>query len=108
MNRPIPKLGTRKTGSPSGETLKGVTHLALPVTTSGDIAIADKWIKFLEHEFQINFADEIKKAGSGFTSKLGELIEISLLPKNSSLIRIYLIGVGERKPNELRKVGAIL
>jgi leucyl aminopeptidase len=108
VNRPIPKLGTRKTGSPSGETLKGVTHLALPVTTSGDIAIADKWIKFLEHEFQINFADEIKKAGSGFTSKLGELIEISLLPKNSSLIRIYLIGVGERKPNELRKVGAIL
>ena len=108
MNRPIPKLGTRKTGSPSGETLKGVTHLAIPVLTSGDLALSEKWLSFLEREFNINFQDEITKAGSSFSSKLGELVEISLLAKSSSLIRIFLVGVGERKPNELRKVGTIL
>ena len=108
MNRPIPKLGTRKTGSPSGETLRGVTHLAIPVLTSGDLAVSEKWISFLEREFNINFQDEITKAGSSFSSKLGELVEISLLAKNSSLTRIFLISVGERKPSELRKVGTIL
>ena len=108
MNRPIPKLGTRKTGSPSGETLKGVTHLALPVLLNGDLAITEKWRGFLESEFKINFQDEISKAGSSFTSKLGEVVEISLLTKSNSLSRIYLVGVGERKPNELRKVGALL
>ncbi|MFM8523503.1 MAG: leucyl aminopeptidase family protein [Actinomycetota bacterium] len=108
MNRPIPKLGTRKTGSPSGETLKGITHLAIPVLPSGEISIAEKWRSFLESEFKLNFQDEISKAGSSFTSKLGEVVEISLLTKSNSLSRIYLVGVGERKPNELRKVGSLL
>ena len=108
MNRPIPKLGTRKTGSPSGETLKGITHLAIPVLPSGEISITEKWRSFLESEFKLNFQDEISKAGSSFTSKLGEVVEISLLTKSNSLSRIYLVGVGERKPNELRKVGSLL
>ena len=108
MNRPVPKLGARKTGSPSGDALKGITHLAIPVLPTGELAITEKWRNFLESEFKVNFQDEISKAGSSFSSKLGELIEIALLAQSSPLTRIFLIGVGERKPNDLRKVGTIL
>lgn len=108
MNRPVPKLGTRKTTSPSGESLKGVTHLGIPVLPTGELSISDKWHSYLENEFGLNFQNEIEKAGSGFKANLGEIIEIPLLIRNNSLSRIYLIGVGERKPNDLRKIGTIL
>ena len=84
MNRPIPKLGSRKIQNPSGESLKGITHLALPVKLTGEIAINQKWRKFIESEFDLDLQEEIDKAGKSFSAKLGELIEIPLNEKRKS------------------------
>ncbi len=108
MNRPIPKLGSRKINNPSGETLKGVTHLAIPVNTSGEFAISKKWQKLIEDQFDLDLQEEIKKAGSAFSAKLNELIEIPLNAEKVKLSRIYLIGIGEGNPGDLRKVGTTL
>ncbi|MFN9955194.1 MAG: hypothetical protein ACK55I_19025, partial [bacterium] len=102
------KLGSRKIQNPSGESLKGITHLALPVNLTGEIAINQKWRKFIESEFDLNIQEEIDKAGKSFSAKLGELIEIPLNESKKKLARIYLIGVGEASSNDLRKVGTIL
>ena len=108
MNRPIPKLGSRKVTTPSGELLKDITHLAIPVLLDGKISISDKWLRLLESEFKLTFTQEIQKAGSAFSAKLGELVEISILKDDNALTRIFLIGVGERSPSDLRKIGSIL
>jgi hypothetical protein len=108
VNRPIPKLGSRKINNPSGETLKGVTHLAIPVNASGEFAISKKWQKLIEDEFDLDLQEEIKKAGSSFSAKLNELIEIPLHAEKVKLSRIYLIGIGEGNPGDLRKVGTTL
>lgn len=108
MNRPIPKLGSRKIQNLSGESLKGITHLALPVELTGEIAINQKWRKFIENEFDLNLQEEIEKAGKSFSAKLGEVVEIPLNENKKKLSRIYLIGIGEAHPNDQRKVGTIL
>ena len=120
MNRPIPKLGSRIIGKPTQEILKGVTHLAIPTLppkpskgetktpSEFEIDLSQKWIEFLQQSLQIDFQKEIKKAGPSFTAKTGELIEIPLLVEGNDLSRIFLVGVGDRNPNDLRKVGAIL
>lgn len=108
MNRPIPKLGSRKIQNPSGESVKGITHLALPVKLTGEIAINQRWRKFIESEFDLDLQEEIDKAGKSFSAKLGELIEIPLNETKKKLARIYLIGIGDANPNDLRKVGTIL
>lgn len=108
MNRPIPKLGSRKVAAPSGEFLKDITHLALPVLPDGKISISDRWQRFLESEFKVNLSDEIEKVGPSFSAKLAELVEIPILKKDSELSRVYLVGVGEASPADLRKVGTVL
>ena len=108
MNRPIPKLGSRKITAPSGELFKDVTHLAISVSPDGKILITDKLLRFLESEYKINFADEIEKAGSTFSAKLGEVVEIPILKRDNALTRIFLIGVGEQSPSDLRKTGTVL
>lgn len=108
MNRPIPKLGSRKITAPSGELLKDVTHLAIPVRTDGQISISEKWLRFLESEFKITLDEEVAKIGSAFSAKLAEVIEIPILKKDNPLTRIFLIGVGEQSPADLRKVGTVL
>jgi leucyl aminopeptidase len=108
VNRPVPKLGSRKNTSPSRETLKGITHLALPVHSSGEIAVTQKWQKFIESEFDLDLQEEIAKAGKSFSAKLSELVEIPLNESKKKLSRIYLVGVGEATPSDLRKVGTVL
>ena len=108
MNRPVPKLGSRKIANLSWDSLKGITHLALPVNLTGEISINRKSQKFIESEFDLDFKEEITKAGKSFSSKLGELIEIPLNENKKKLSRIYLVGVGESSLNDLRKVGTIL
>ena len=108
MNRPIPKLGSQKITAPSGEILRDVTHLAISVLPDGKISISDKWLRFLESEYKINFADEIEKAGSAFSAKLGEFVEIPILKRGNALTRIFLIAVGEQSPTDLRKIGTVL
>ena len=75
---------------------------------SGELDIQKKWQKFIEAEFNVDLQEEIEKAGASFNAKLGELIEIPLNSKQKKLSRIYLIGIGEGNPSELRKVGATL
>ena len=113
MNRPIPRLGSRQlAGAPSWAWFKNVTHLALPVENNEGlkVAISKKTTDFLESELDINFEIEFSKAGPSFTGKVGEAIEISLLPKSKAikLTKIILISVGAGSEADLRKVGASL
>ena len=108
MNRPVPKLGSRQISKPSGESLRGVTHLALPVNISGEISISKKWLQLIETEYELDLQEEVEKVGKSFSAKLGELIEIPLNESKKKLSRIYLIGIGEASPNDLRKVGTII
>lgn len=113
MNRPIPKLGSRQfAGAPNWAWLKDVTHLALPVENKDGhkVAISKKLREFLEAELTIDFEIEFAKAGSSFTGKVSEAIEISLIPRSKAakLTKIILISIGAGSETDLRKVGAVL
>lgn len=113
MNRPVPRLGSRQlAGTPSWAWFKDVTQLALPVENSDGLAVkvSRKLADFLSKELGIDFQIEITKAGTGFTGKVGESIEIPLLPqtKESKLTKIILIAIGAGSEADLRKVGAAL
>ena len=113
MNRPVPRLGSRQlAGTPSWAWFKDVTQLALPVENSDGLAVKAprKLTDFLSKELGIDFQVEIAKAGTGFTGKVGETIDISLLPqtKESKLTKIILIAIGAGSEADLRKVGAAL
>jgi leucyl aminopeptidase len=108
VNRPIPFLGSRQITTPTLENLNGITHLALPVLSTSELSVNRKWLGIIEREFEIDLQDEIVKAGKAFTAKLGEIIEIPLNQNKKKLSRIFLVGVGESSPNDLRKVGTIL
>ena len=117
MNRSIPKLGTRdKSALSDSDLLSGLTHIALPIKIEEEkltLALSGKTISTLESIVGVNFSDEIAKAGKSFAGKVGELWEIPLLiqestskkKKQSRLSRIYLVGVGEATPQDLRKSG---
>ncbi len=102
----IPKLGFRSiSGTPSTGALKDITHLAIPFTDS--IEISKSWQKFLEKEFNFSFKEEFTDAVPAPSGKAGEFFEI-VIRGESKLKRIYLVGVGERKDIDLRKIGATL
>jgi leucyl aminopeptidase len=109
VNRSIPKFGTRDTSAPSSKTFySGLTHLALPITLSEEkklIALSKKLIKSIEECAAVDLNLEIEKFGVSFTGKVGELVEIPLLAEKKSLTRIFLVGVGESTPTDLRKAG---
>ncbi len=100
----IPRLGSRKVkGAPTDQALIDLTHIAIPVAAS-KIKIDNKWRKFLERHLSIDFEKEISGAKE-FNSKIGEIIEVK---SNTHSIKIFLIGVGENKLIDQRKLGAIL
>ncbi len=115
MNRPVPSLSNRSiSGAPSWKTISRVTHLALPVAASKsdvesfEILIPKRWQEFLERELDLDFEREFKKAGSSFTGKPGEIVEVPILLDSQKLSRIFLVAVGERTYIDLRKSGALL
>ena len=115
MNRPIPVLGSVKNpGELSEKFLKNYSHLALPLKTSTvkekielTVDLPAKAIKSLEKIYQIDFALEISKHGSGITGKAGEVIDIpaTISSNTTDLKRILLVGVGGRSEGEIRKAG---
>ncbi len=115
MNRPIPVLGSVKNpGELSEKFLKNYSQLALPLKTSTvkekielTVDLPAKAIKSLEKIYQIDFALEISKHGSGITGKAGEVIDIpaTISSNTADLKRILLIGVGGRSEGEIRKAG---
>lgn len=113
MNRDVPRLGSRQlAGAPSWLWFKDVTQLALPVENNDGLAVKAprKLCDFLSKELGIDFQVEIAKAGAGFTGKVGETIDIPLLPrtKESKLTKIILIAIGAGSESDLRRVGATL
>ena len=113
MNRPVPRLGSRQlAGTPSWAWFKDVTQLALPVENNDGLAVKAprKLTDFLSRELGIDFPIEIAKAGPSFTGKVGEAIEIPLLPKtkDTKLTKIILISIGAGSEADLRKVGTAL
>lgn len=113
MNRPVPRLGSRQlAGAPSWAWFKYVTQLGLPLENQNGpaLTISKKLADFLSRELGIDFRNEIAKAGPSFTGKVGEAIEIPLLPtaKNGKLTKVILIAIGSGSEADLRKVGATL
>lgn len=113
MNRSIPKFGTRNKSALSAPTfISGLTHLALPISISDEkptINLSAKTIREIETLSSIDLAQELEKAGTSFAGKVGEILEISLLPqKKNKLVRILLVGIGESSPSDLRKAGVAL
>lgn len=114
MNRPIPILGAHK--QPRTErNFAGITHLALPIKVNSEskdnpisFEFTSKLLKSLEREYSFTFQGELEKVGTAFTGKCGEILEIAFPAKKSALSRIYLVGVGEKTPADLRKAGAAL
>ena len=113
MNRSIPKFGTRNKSALSAPTfVSGLTHLALPISISDEKPTIDlnaKTIREIETLSSIDLAQELEKEGTSFAGKVGEILEISLLPqKKNKLVRILLVGIGESSPSDLRKAGVAL
>ena len=121
MNHPIPKLGSVKAPSEISEKfLAAYSHIALPVVAQSEqsskkdvsgiaIEISQKLIKNLERNFEISFSEEIRKATTTPNAKAGNVIEIPVLSQSKNeIVRILLVGVGERSENEIRKAGAAL
>ena len=115
MNRQVPTLDYRSfTGAPNWKSISNVTHIALPVVINEasdlkfEIDIQKSWLKFFEKELDIDFESEFKKAGENFSGKPGELIEITLLPVDYKLSKVFLVAVGNNSVADLRKTGALL
>ena len=117
MNRPIPKLGSVKTPSEISEKfIAGFTHFALPAIASKtedqaeiSIDLPQRTIKNLEKIFGISFPEEVRKNSSAPTIKAGDVIEIPIFSRSSeSVLKILLVGVGEKSEVEIRKAGAAL
>ena len=107
MNRLIPTLIARNISDYSG-----ITHLALPVIIKDEkpsLALSAKTVREIESIASIDCDVEISKAGESFSGKVGELLEITLLPgKKKKLSRVLLVGVGDSTPSDLRKAGVSL
>jgi leucyl aminopeptidase len=121
VNRPIPKLGSVKAPSELSEKfIAGYSHIALPIVanasesskkdTSGiAIDLSQKLIKSLEKIFEISFTDEIRKASTAPSAKAGEIIDIPVpSPKSDEMLRVILVGIGEKSDTEIRKAGAAI
>jgi leucyl aminopeptidase len=61
--------------------------------------------KLVEKYFEINFSEKMTDWPE-FQAKAGEIIEIPV--RNGSVRRIFLVGIGEAKPEELRKAASAL
>ena len=121
MNPPIPKLGSIKAPSELSEKfLAGYSHIALPVvvlvsdSSNKDKAgialdLSQKLVKNFESFFGISFQEEINKASATPSAKAGEIIDIPVLSRISDeIVRILLVGMGEKSDSEIRKAGAAL
>jgi len=117
VNRPIPKLGSIKTPSEISEKfVTGFTHFALPAIASKtedqaeiSIDLPQRTIKNLEKIFGISFPEEVRKNSSAPTIKAGDVIEIPIFSRSpDSVLKILLVGVGEKSDVEIRKAGTAL
>ena len=63
--------------------------------------------KLVAKEFNLDFATQLKN-WPDYTGKAGEIIEIPTTRSKSKVTRIYLIGVGEEKREDIRKAGVAL
>ena len=61
-------------------------------------------VKGINEEFGINLVSELKK-WPDYLAKSGEILELPIAYGNKDLIRIYLVGVGESKRDDIRKAG---
>ena len=88
--------------------LRGLAAIALPISASneGPVAMNSHILSAVEDQLEINITLELS-LWPDFTAKAGEIIElpISIL---DHLKRIYLVGVGDGSPADLRKAGAVL
>lgn len=80
--------------------------IAIPVLAKDEKKIIEtKFIKTLIDFAAIDLSKEIVK-WPDFTAKAGEIIEVAINVDN--LTRIYLVGVGNENPDDLRKASAAL
>ena len=107
MNSQISQLATCDLASP--KVLKDITHIAIPVTKTESenpkFSIPKSLRTIIEKSASISLEDELEKSGEKFNAKSGEIWELPLSTKNSSLVRIYFVGVGTGDENDLRKAG---
>ena len=111
MNRQIPKITSADIAAViSGKKKREITHLALPVVNQDgfEFNISNSQKKEIEKTFGVSLSNELKKAGSSFTGKAGEIVEIPFLAEQSNLLRIYCVSIGDKTPSDLRKAGAAL
>lgn len=88
---------------------KNLTHIAIPVTKTDEgkfkAATPKSLLTLIEKSGAISITEELDKAGDKFAAKAGEIWEVPLLIKGSTLTRIFLVGVGSGDENDLRKAG---
>ena len=121
MNRPIPKLGSVKAPSELSEKFfAGYSHIALPIVANASesskkdasgiaIDLSQKLIKSLEKIFEVSFTDEIRKASTAPSAKAGEIIDIPVpSQKSDEIVRVILVGIGEKSDTEIRKAGSAI
>jgi len=114
MNRAVPRLTSLDLQFQSTENpilLAGVHAIALPLLVSETgvkVANVKGFDRTLAKITGISLQNEIEKATTPLTGKVGEVIEISISGDKSKLQRIFLVGVGAGTPSDLRKVGALL
>ena len=114
MNRAVPRLSSLELQFQSTENpklLAGVHAIALPlfVDEAGTkVANVKGFDRTLGKITGISFENEIAKATTPLTGKVGELIEISISGDKNKLQKIFLVAVGASTPSDLRKVGALL
>ena len=111
MNRSIPKIDSRVFIASDKRSLADITHIALPISKVGEgpieIDLNRATTKALETKLSLSFSKEIEKINSSFLAKVGDIWEIPL-DGSSKVSRIYLVGVGDKSENDLRKIGSAL
>lgn len=89
--------------------LSKFTAVALPISQKNQkpVIANQPLAKLISKKFNIDLNSELKK-WPDYSGKSGEIIEIPHEVSKNKVIRIYLIGVGEDKREDIRKAGVAL